>query len=123
MIPDEPEPTVSSDEFPQPETVAEAGPRPPPVREHRLAVVLAGVAAFVAGLCILGFASLVAVLASNSGLAAFGLCFVIVAALFVVRWRSGPSPYLSAIAVGAAVALVVVGGCIALFTGGGRIGG
>ena len=113
MIQGEPEPPERGDALPQ-----QTAQKP-----HPLAVVFVGLVAFVAGLFILGFASAVAFLASNSGLVAAGLCFVIVAALFVVRGRSGPSPYLSAAAVGAAVALVVVGGCIALFSNGGRIGG
>ena len=113
MIPNDPDPS---------ETAGESSRRTPEMARP-LAVVFVGLVAFVAGLCILGFASVVAFLASNSGLVAFGLCFVIVAALFVVRRRSGASPYLSAVAVGAAVALVVVGGCIALVTNGGRIGG
>ncbi|HWH52931.1 MAG TPA: hypothetical protein VN651_15400 [Gemmatimonadaceae bacterium] len=117
--PDRPEPVGADVDM----DAVEANPPRVPAKASPVAVVFVGLVAFGAGLCILGFASLVAVLASNSGLVAFGLCLAIVVALFVVRGRSGASPYLSAVAVGAAAALVVVGGCIALFTGGGRIGG
>jgi hypothetical protein len=113
MIPDEPDLS---------EPVGDASRRSPE-KARPLAIVFVGLVAFVAGLFILGFASIVGFVVSSSGLVAFGVCFVIVAALFVVRRRSGASPYLSAVAVGAAVALVVVGGCIALVTNGGRIGG
>lgn len=113
MMPSEPNPAEPVDE----------ASRRTPEKARPLAVVFVGLVAFVAGLFILGFTSIVGFLASSSGLVAFGLCFVIVAALFVVRRRSGASPYLSAVAAGAAVALVVVGGCIALVTNGGRIGG
>lgn len=39
---------------------------------------------------------------------------VVVAALFAIRKRSGPSPLLGAVTVGASVALVVFGGCTLL---------
>jgi hypothetical protein len=44
----------------------------------------------------------------------FVVCALAVLALFAVRRRRGPAPQLSAVAVGAAAALVVVGTCLAI---------
>jgi len=76
----------------------------------RILVGAAGVLAFFAGIVL--FVALVA----SGRVFGLGMGLTIVIALFEARRRSGPSNVLGAVAVGAAIALVVVGGCVILLS-------
>jgi hypothetical protein len=86
---------------------------------HPLAVGCIGISTFAVVLIMV----FVTVAANNASWHVLGLWVLAVALLIAARVRTGPSPALSAIAVGAAVAVTIIGGCLALITGGGRIGG
>src|SRR5689334_6992590 len=88
------------------------GNPPPPARRgpHPLLVGCVGVATCLVATVAFGVAT---ILSGHPGLAYAG-CVAVVLALFAVRLRRRTAPELSAIAVGAAVALVIVGGCLAL---------
>jgi hypothetical protein len=77
--------------------------------------VLLGTVSFV--LSILVFTTILAAMepadgASGKGVAMIAIDVALVAVLFVIRKRRGPSPLLGAVVVGASAALVVFGGCM-----------
>jgi len=83
--------------------------------------VLLGIVSFV--LAIVVFIMIVAALepsigTSGGGLVAIAIDVALVAVLFVVRKRTGPSPLLGAVVVGATVALIMFGGCMLILMGG-----
>jgi hypothetical protein len=56
--------------------------------------------------------------ASAGGALMIGIDVALVAILFAIRKRTGPSPLLGAVVVGATVALVVFGGCMLILMNG-----
>jgi len=83
--------------------------------------VLLGIVSFV--LAIVVFIMVMAALepvmgGSNGSVATIAIDVALVAVLFVIRKRTGPSPLLGAVVVGATVALVMFGGCMLILMGG-----
>jgi len=83
--------------------------------------VLLGIVSFV--LAIVVFTMVMASLepaigASKGGAVMLAIDVALVAVLFVIRKRTGPSPLLGAVVVGATVALVVFGGCMLILMNG-----
>lgn len=107
------EPERSTDE------PAAVTPAPEGVRVSALTLGCTGVITCVLALV----AMFISLLASGMSFWMFGAWVLAILLLFVQRVRNGPSPLLSAVAVGAAIALVICGSCLALITTGGRIGG
>ena len=56
--------------------------------------------------------------ASKSGAVMIAVDVALVAVLFIIRRRTGPSPLLGAVVVGATVALVIFGGCMLILMNG-----
>jgi len=75
--------------------------------------VLLGVVSFVISMIV--FMSIVAT-ASDKPLIGVVIAGALVAGMFVIRKRSGPSPLLGAAVVGVTVAFVVFGGCMLLLS-------
>ena len=83
--------------------------------------VLLGIVSFV--LAIVVFIMIMAALEPAIGSAGGGAVMIaidvgLVAVLFVIRKRTGPSPLLGAVVVGATVALVMFGGCMLILMNG-----
>ena len=83
--------------------------------------VLLGTVSFV--LSIVVFTTILAAMDPGDGVSSKGAAMMtidvaLVAALFVIRKRRGPSPLLGAVVVGASVALVVFGGCMMILMNG-----
>lgn len=93
-------------------------PRAKPPHPITLAVIC--VATFVGALLIFFVAVVGSAAQAGTYWPGFVLCVLLVVALFVARKRRGPSPLLSAIAIGATAALVIVGTCLAIVNSLGR---
>jgi hypothetical protein len=83
--------------------------------------VLLGIVSFVMSIVV--FIMIMAAIepdtgASKGGALMIAIDVVLVAVLFVIRRRTGPSPLLGAVVVGATVALVVFGGCMLILMNG-----
>lgn len=89
-------------------------PRAKPPHPITLAIIC--VATFVGALLIFFFAVVGFAAQAGAYWPGFVLCILLVVALFVARKRRGPSPLLSAVAIGATAALVIVGTCLAIVT-------
>jgi hypothetical protein len=87
--------------------------RPPGKRasSHPVVIGCLGIFSCLSGLFVFGMMTGLAM----SPWPIYGLCVAVVVGLFLLRLRSGASPELSAVAAGAAVALVIVGLCVAAF--------
>ncbi|MEP6494951.1 MAG: hypothetical protein ABJF01_19855 [bacterium] len=70
-----------------------------------------GVGSFVVFLGVFGISMIGMVSSDGSIIAGLGGCLIVVLALFWIRAKNGRSPALGAVAIGAALALAVVGPC------------
>ena len=113
--PDEPEPRPRSEFDPRRPMFR---PSEPPSDEPAgcgavIGRVLLGTVSFVISMVV--FMSIVATASSQPWISVV-IAGALVAGLFVIRKRSGPSPLLGAVVVGVTVAFVVFGGCMLLLS-------
>ncbi len=87
-------------------------PRAKPPHPITLAVICVG--AFLGALVVFSVAVVAFATRAGNYWPGFVICVLGVIALFVVRKKEGPSPLLSAVAVGVTAALVIVGTCLAI---------
>lgn len=81
---------------------------------HPITLAFVCVGAFIGALLLFTLAVIEFATRAGNYWPGFVLCVLGVVALFVARKRGGPSPLLSAVAVGVTAALVIVGTCLAI---------